>query len=547
MKKYLFLAIIIALGTSVFGQQRRNGFRGSKECFRGLNEYEIAAKLYSNNQKATKLDGITIAKYNDDKSIDKITKKQLFTYNDKNQIATESIYVLPRRSANSELVLKSKNTYTYYDDGKLKTISREHYNPRFNKLQQKSICEFNAEGIVLNKESYNYKNDDLIFGKKTEYIVDGDNVMEIHEYVKKPNAEDWIEVVKYNFFEDSRGTDLFQGFKYDPKTEKWNLFARRIITNTPTLKSDITYLINDVEDEGTLLRSLIRTYNENGQLISCERKFNGAKKGKSHTKKNEFEYNMDYLSKVSHFVIPPQGTDYVLINTEEYTYDKDMNLIAFTTNPTKPQGFCDNYRHGKRGKGKYGRGQGRGRHGKGQGNCDGNGNGKGQGNGKYGKGGCYGQHNGMKGKKLSFANFLYTKSTEMTDVALPIHSLKPIYNTKDQLDGFDILSEGEPFCKVTMFYSGVGNDSKNQLLGLNTIEETKYDIYPNPALNEISFQFANSNKEYQVKISTIDGKVHFNNKIKSGQEVDISKLPAGVYLCNVTINGKQVSKKLIVK
>jgi hypothetical protein len=76
------------------------------------------------------------------------------------------------------------------------------------------------------------------------------------------------------------------------------------------------------------------------------------------------------------------------------------------------------------------------------------------------------------------------------------------------------------------------------------------DIFPNPFINEITIKFPSTvNDEFNVKIMDIAGKEVFNTQIKANENRAISIMPgnleAGLYIVEISGNGKLIRKKLV--
>ena len=81
-------------------------------------------------------------------------------------------------------------------------------------------------------------------------------------------------------------------------------------------------------------------------------------------------------------------------------------------------------------------------------------------------------------------------------------------------------------------------------LKINLIQETSFNIYPNPAQNNFSIEFK-SNTEGSVRIFDISGKVVFSSTINSiNQTIDCSNLNNGLYIVQIEANGTLTSQKL---
>ena len=82
-------------------------------------------------------------------------------------------------------------------------------------------------------------------------------------------------------------------------------------------------------------------------------------------------------------------------------------------------------------------------------------------------------------------------------------------------------------------------------MGLTKIEETKTEIFPNPAKSHITIK---SNKEIDsVSMYTITGSEIFSNKIFSNDKLNVSNMNPGTYLLLIYYKDKtKESKKIIV-
>lgn len=74
-------------------------------------------------------------------------------------------------------------------------------------------------------------------------------------------------------------------------------------------------------------------------------------------------------------------------------------------------------------------------------------------------------------------------------------------------------------------------------------QKSKFDVYPNPARNEISIV---ADEDVEVKIIGMNGKEFIREKSRDGK-INISGLPTGIYYISTVENGKVVNKRLAVK
>ena len=79
--------------------------------------------------------------------------------------------------------------------------------------------------------------------------------------------------------------------------------------------------------------------------------------------------------------------------------------------------------------------------------------------------------------------------------------------------------------------------------GLASLEnESSFSIYPNPVKS--TFQISTDKDVESVNVFNVQGK-QMNDLTKSDNKVNIENLPSGMYVVNVVIDGKVISKKII--
>ena len=91
---------------------------------------------------------------------------------------------------------------------------------------------------------------------------------------------------------------------------------------------------------------------------------------------------------------------------------------------------------------------------------------------------------------------------------------------------------------------GVWESPLNTLpsVGVDEISELNFDVYPNPASDDIYIQ-ANSSK-INVSIFSLDGK---NIVETQSKKINVSKMAKGYYILSIKSNGFTKYKKLIIK
>jgi hypothetical protein len=80
--------------------------------------------------------------------------------------------------------------------------------------------------------------------------------------------------------------------------------------------------------------------------------------------------------------------------------------------------------------------------------------------------------------------------------------------------------------------------------GLPDKSEEAVDIFPNPFKDEIRIMLPDNNKELDVTIYDINGRVVFSNTVTNGSSLNLSWLKSGFYFykINGTAQGKIVKE-----
>jgi len=80
--------------------------------------------------------------------------------------------------------------------------------------------------------------------------------------------------------------------------------------------------------------------------------------------------------------------------------------------------------------------------------------------------------------------------------------------------------------------------------GIGENSQPLVQLYPNPVSETLNISGL---KDASIKLFSVNGKEMMSLERFSGNTIDVSKLPAGVYIMNVTtVEGLQVRKKIIV-
>jgi hypothetical protein len=68
-------------------------------------------------------------------------------------------------------------------------------------------------------------------------------------------------------------------------------------------------------------------------------------------------------------------------------------------------------------------------------------------------------------------------------------------------------------------------------------------LYPNPVENELSVAGIEGNAS--IQIVTLEGKSLLNQTIKSNEKVNVTQLPAGLYIARITTADGKIEKKIV--
>ena len=100
---------------------------------------------------------------------------------------------------------------------------------------------------------------------------------------------------------------------------------------------------------------------------------------------------------------------------------------------------------------------------------------------------------------------------------------------------------------VNVTYVGVGKLYHNGPVGtVSNILDSKFNIYPNPASNLLNIDNKNG-LDFTVYLNDLTGKTVYSNQSNSDLKINVSNLPAGMYLLKITSEKNTLVKKVIVK
>lgn len=148
-----------------------------------------------------------------------------------------------------------------------------------------------------------------------------------------------------------------------------------------------------------------------------------------------------------------------------------------------------------------------------------------------------------------------TKNTD-THIELP---LKSVFNTADisifpiwfeYLNFYlNVQTSGQSYRlgvkDITLCYEGIN------LTFISSLRNTKFQVYPNPARNQINIRFEEENKPSTIKMYNLNGKIiqsiDCSNTISNEISIPIQILKSGTYLLNMERNGRLLESVKISK
>jgi hypothetical protein len=145
------------------------------------------------------------------------------------------------------------------------------------------------------------------------------------------------------------------------------------------------------------------------------------------------------------------------------------------------------------------------------------------------------------------SNSVYTDYPP-TSSAFVLYKLETIWN----------LSCSAPNMKTTAIVKSISN-IKNMPAGSVTgidplLLDKEIRIYPNPANGLLNIDYPDAKQQYTFTIHNMIGQVlteiksdnNATGAYKRTQQIDVSTIPAGVYMLNITLPGAKLTKKLVV-
>lgn len=84
----------------------------------------------------------------------------------------------------------------------------------------------------------------------------------------------------------------------------------------------------------------------------------------------------------------------------------------------------------------------------------------------------------------------------------------------------------------------------NQSTSIEESEQNPYRVFPNPTQSELSIQFEQKNKEAELQLIDISGRVILQKVIQENYMLNISDIPSGMYILQIRIEGRNYTEKI---
>jgi len=149
---------------------------------------------------------------------------------------------------------------------------------------------------------------------------------------------------------------------------------------------------------------------------------------------------------------------------------------------------------------------------------------------------------------LEYRKYEYSYNTNylLSETILPFES---VINDID-FKYLNILKTSKYFTKSDNDWSQIATTtlyySEHDLVSTQEKQSTKnIKVYPNPASDYINVSFANNTKDAILfNLFNIQGQIVLSKTIKNNEQINISNLPKGMYLYNVSVNSDIFSGKI---
>ncbi len=108
-------------------------------------------------------------------------------------------------------------------------------------------------------------------------------------------------------------------------------------------------------------------------------------------------------------------------------------------------------------------------------------------------------------------------------------------------------SQGSAPITVLRYQQVTGTGTGSNTNSVNELNETSFNLYPNPSTSEVNVSFTESS-ERRINLISLDGKViETINTSGTNAQFNVSDLTPGTYFVEVTTNGQKSMKRVVVK
>ena len=81
----------------------------------------------------------------------------------------------------------------------------------------------------------------------------------------------------------------------------------------------------------------------------------------------------------------------------------------------------------------------------------------------------------------------------------------------------------------------------------NIIDKSQFNIYPNPFSNLVHVNSNLSNEKFHYSIYNVNGLFITNGEIETGESIDLSSIPSGIYIVKLSVNKSNTSRLVFKK
>lgn len=536
MRKNLLLNLVLLFAISIEGFSQMYTFDGLFLEDSKTYDMSFQKPFQSSKTRMHCLDSITHKKTNPDNNQEYIYKKEYYKYNKLGQTILEELVEYDTEGAISKY---SKHTLQFDDEGRI--------------LKVKEYSENDADNYLLTE--FNYDDD-----QKIEMVL--------HSKINEDNEAEKLWEEKYTYHSNNKlATVRFDDFKESPYSKgyykEFNVAGVLISMSNDETTSTSEY---QIDENNKRLRTLITRldintdqpshkinygYNEDGFISSInyydynfenqefehvqarifdhDKKtysFHGNNDDRSTTiEKHTFNF-MGQPTAYYHFFDPEQHQFPAITTLASWKYNAEGQLTFYTKCQASEGTACDYLEH-------Y---------------CH-----------------IYSEDKKLiaiydfldtkmgKGKGIGSNNYSYSDNIATNNLILPFktnyfnseisHAILSYNLVEAKFEGDQDIEVAEDYTSektgfVEFFYSDIE-------ISIDEVEQGQIALYPNPASQQITCEF--EEQEADLRIYNLQGQLILQQTVVNKEQVNISMLEAGVYVCKINSGKKQLSKKLLVE